>query len=138
VLIKYQASPTAAKFHASPKVVRGFMGCVGNGKSVTCIMEMFRIAKEQWPNAYGIRKTRWAIIRNTYPELKTTTLNSWKDWFPERISPIVQSPIITTIINQPVIEDGTRIEMEVYFLELDNDTDVKKTVIPGSHRYILQ
>lgn len=126
MLIKYSAEPTAKKFHRSNKVVKGFMGCVGNGKSVTCIMEMFRIAKEQWPNAYGVRKTRWAIIRNTYPELKTTTLNTWKQWFPEQMSPIVQSPIITTKIVQPIKNDGTSMEMEVYFLALDNDSDVKK------------
>jgi len=126
MLIKYSAEPTAAKFHASKKVVKGFRGCIGNGKSVTCIMEMFRIAKEQWPNAYGVRKTRWAIIRNTYPELKTTTLNTWKQWFPERISPIVQNPIIYTKIVQPIKNDGTSMEMDVYFLSLDKDSDVKK------------
>lgn len=124
--ISYKAEPTAARFHASNKVVRGFMGPVGNGKSVTCIMDMFKIACEQWPNAYGVRKTRWAIVRNTYPELKTTTLNTWKQWFPEEISPVVNSPIISTKICEPINNDGTRIEMEVLFLALDSDADVKK------------
>lgn len=124
--IKYRAEKTASKFHASDKVVKGFMGPVGNGKSVACIQEMFRISCLQWPNAYGVRKTRWAIIRNTYPELKTTTLNTWKQWFPEEISPIRTHPIITTIIKQPIKNDGTSIEMEVYFIALDNERDVKK------------
>ena len=41
--INYIASHTGAKFHASDKVVRGFLGPVGNGKSVTCINEMHRL-----------------------------------------------------------------------------------------------
>lgn len=124
--IKYRANPTARKFHSSPKVVRGIMGPVGNGKSVACIMEMLRIAGEQWPNSQGVRKTRWAIIRNTNPELRTTTLNTWKAWIPELISPVVMHPIITTKLVQEIKNDGTSIEMEVYFLALDTAKDVKK------------
>ena len=124
--VNYKASPTGAKFHRSPKVVRGFLGPVGNGKSVTCIMEMLRLSADQWPNKEGIRKTRWAIIRNTNPELRTTTLNTWKQWVPEEISPITMHPIISTKFIQPIKNDRTVIEMEVYFLALDRPDDVKK------------
>lgn len=124
--INYVASPTGAKFHASNKIVRGFKGPVGNGKSVTCITEMLRVSHAQEPNVDGVRKTRWAIIRNTNPELRTTTLNTWKQWVPEIISPIVMHPIITTRLIQPIKSDGTSIDMEVYFLALDKPGDVKK------------
>lgn len=124
--INYQAGPTAAKFHSGSKIVRGFMGPVGNGKSVACIMEMLRLAREQWPNSSGLRKTRWAIIRNTNPELRTTTLNTWKQWIPEQICPIVMHPIITCNLIQPIKQDRTVIDMEVYFLALDRPEDVKK------------
>ena len=123
--ITYNAEPTAQRFHASDKVVRGFMGPVGNGKSVTCIQELIRLAQDQWPNCDGIRKTRWAIVRNTYPELRTTTLNTWKQWVPEQICPITMNPMILAKCNQP-ISDGTRLEFEVYFLSLDRDDDIKK------------
>jgi hypothetical protein len=124
--INYRAEPTAAQFHASPKIVRGFLGPVGNGKSVACIMEMLRIAHDQWPNNKGVRKTRWAIIRNTNPELRTTTLNTWKQWIPESISPVVMHPIISTKLIQSIKNDNTSIEMEVYFVALDKPDDVKK------------
>ena len=123
--INYTASKTASKFHASNKIVRGFLGPVGNGKSVACIQEILRCAADQWPNVDGIRKTRWAIVRNTYPELRTTTLNTWKAWIPEFICPITLSPIIIAKMNQP-LSDGTMMEFEVYFLSLDSDDDVKK------------
>ena len=74
--INYNASKTGARLHKSNKVVRGFMGPVGNGKSVTCIMEAIRLSQDQWPNAQGIRKSRGVIVRNTNPELRTTTLNT--------------------------------------------------------------
>lgn len=123
--ITYNASPTAAKLHHSPKVVRGFMGPVGNGKSVCCINEGLRLSFDQWPNAQGIRKSRGVIVRNTGPELRTTVLNTWKQWVPESVCPIVLHPVIIGHMVQP-LPDGTTVDMEVYFLALDNDKDVKK------------
>lgn len=123
--ITYSAHPTAAKFHDSDKVVRGFLGPVGNGKSVACIVELIRMAYEQWPNAQGIRKTRFVITRNTTLELRSTTLNTWRQWVPEEICPVTMSPMIIAKMDQPC-SDGTRVQMEVYFLALDRDEDVKK------------
>ncbi len=123
--INYTASRTASKFHNSNAVVRGFKGPVGNGKSVCCIKEAIRLSEDQWPNNQRIRKSRGVIVRNTGPELRTTILNTWKQWMPESVAPIVMHPIITAKLAAP-LGDGTTIEMEVYFLALDNDKDVKK------------
>jgi hypothetical protein len=123
--IAYNASPTGARLHASQKPVRGFLGPVGNGKSVCCINEGLRLSFDQWPNSHGIRKSRGVIVRNTGPELRTTVLNTWKQWVPESIAPIVLHPVITCALDQ-LLPDGTRVEMEIYFLALDNDRDVKK------------
>lgn len=123
--INYKASPTACKFHHSLKVVRGIKGCVGCGKSVSCINEGLRISLDQWPNAQGLRKSRGVIVRNTGPELRTTVLNTWRQWVPEQVAPIVLHPVINCKMVQPM-GDGTTVEMEVYFLALDSDADVKK------------
>jgi hypothetical protein len=88
-------------------------------------MEGLRLSQDQWPNSKGIRKSRGVIVRNTNPELRTTTLNTWKQWIPEQISPIVMHPIIMTTLKQK-LGDGTSMEMEVYFLAMDTDKDVKK------------
>lgn len=101
------------------------MGCVGNGKTVACIAEALTLSAEQWPNNEGVRKSRGVIVRNTGPELRTTTLNTWKQWVPEEICRIAMSPIISGVFKQP-LGDGTSIELEVYFLAMDNDKDVKK------------
>ena len=53
---------------------RGIRGPVGSGKSVGCCVEVFRRALAQQKNDEGIRRSRWAIIRNTNPQLRTTTI----------------------------------------------------------------
>jgi hypothetical protein len=123
--IEYVAEPTAVDFHASEAVVRGYLGPVGNGKSVACIKEIVRLAQDQYPNEDGIRKTRWAITRNTTLELRSTTLNTWKQWLPEEMCPITNHPMIIAKCKQP-LNDGTHMQFEVYFLALDRDEDVKK------------
>ena len=76
--------PVAADFMASDKFVRGLRGPVGSGKTSACCVELFRRAITQVPDKAGLRPTRWLVLRNTQPELKTTTIKSWLDWFPER------------------------------------------------------
>jgi len=122
--INYIASPTGAKFHASDKVVRGFLGPVGNGKSVTCINEMHRLSVLQEPNCNGIRKTKWAIVRNTYDMLETTTLATFKQWIPEDVCSITLKPMRGDM--RYPLSDGTSVEAKFIFLALDRPDDVKK------------
>lgn len=124
--VNYIASPTAARMHASEKFIRGFMGCVGNGKSVACMKEGYRISAEQWPNADGVRLSRGVIVRNTNPELRTTSLKTWQTWFPEEFGVKTRmNPVITSHMRQK-LKDGTIIDMEVIFLAMDRDQDVAK------------
>lgn len=124
--VTYKASRTISRFHHSNAMVRGIRGPIGSGKSVGCCIELWTRAKEQAPDKDGVRRTRWAIIRNTYPELKTTTIKTWQDWIPEYVCPIVYgSPICGHAEGVPV-GDGTTIDAEFYFIALDKPKDVKK------------
>jgi hypothetical protein len=113
--------PVASGFMKSDAFVRGLRGPVGSGKSVTCAVELFRRALEQKPNKNGVRKTRYAVVRNTNPELRTTTIKTWLDWFPEETYGRFNwtPPYTHNIAVGPV-------EMEVIFLALDKPEDVKK------------
>ena len=125
--IEYYPEPTAQKFHVSTAFVRGLRGPIGSGKSVACVEELKRIATQvQQPGKDGVRRTRFAIIRNTYPELKTTTIKTFQDWFPQPICPVKWSAPITARMVFDDIGDGTGVDMEVFFLALDNADDVKK------------
>lgn len=120
--IDYIAAPTASAFHRSTAFVRGLRGPIGTGKSVSCCMEIVRRAAEQEPFD-GVRKSRWAAIRNSYPELKSTTIKTWEDWVPDawiRWDAPITSQIST------LLPDGTRVECEIMFISLDRPADVKK------------
>lgn len=119
--IIYKATKTATQFHLSNSFVRLLLGAVGCGKSVANCAEVFRRAMEQDPANDGIRYSRWAIVRNTYPELKSTTIKTWLDWFPEKVFGKIKwdSPITHKII----VND---INLEVIFLSLDTDIDEQK------------
>lgn len=121
--INYTAEPTAVKFHASDAFVRGLMGPVGSGKSVACCIEVFAKACQQAPGPDGIRYSRWAIARNTYPELKTTTIKTWLDWFPEsEFGPMRWDSPITHHIKRGDLD------IEVFFISMDREQDVKKVL----------
>lgn len=124
ITIKYEAEPTVARFHASNAFVRGIMGPIGSGKSVGCVMEMLTRSMQQ-PAHKGKRRTRWAAVRNTYPELKITTIKTFDEWMPKEICTINWAPPITAWVIFP-LDDGTTVEMEVIFVALDKPSDVKK------------
>lgn len=125
--IAYQPpGPVAAAFHYSNAFVRGLMGPVGSGKTVSCIWEVFTRGCEQEPSADGVRKTRWAIVRNTYPELKTTTIKTWQDWFREDVfGPIVWGAPISHHLKFETPEHG-KVDIEIWFIALDQPKHVKK------------
>lgn len=125
LLIEYDASPTAVAFHASDAFVRGIRGPVGGGKTVACLIEILSKSSQQKPDRKKLRRTRWAVVRNTSPELKTTTIKSWQDWVPAEICPIRYDSPITGNLTLP-LEDGTTIKAEIIFLALDIEKDVKK------------
>ena len=70
---------TLKHFLKADNFFRGIRGPVGSGKSVACCVEVFKRAIQQEKGKDGIRKSRWAVIRNANPQLKTTTIKTWLD-----------------------------------------------------------
>lgn len=116
----------AVKFHQSDAFVRGLMGPVGSGKSSSCCVEIVARALRQRPSNDGIRRSRWLVIRNTYPELKSTTIKTWETWFPANVAPIKWDTPITSTMKISNIGDGTGLELEVMFMALDKATETGK------------
>lgn len=113
--------PVLGQFMMSQARVQVIRGPVGSGKSKLCNLKLYSVASQQAPDRSGIRRTRWGVIRNTYPELITTTMRTWKDTFPESVYGRI-------IMSKPAfqrIRVGD-IEMEVDFLALDKEDDVSK------------
>lgn len=122
--MKFEYKPdgdTLKAFMKDDTFFRALRGPVGSGKSVCCCVEIFRRALQQKKSKDGIRHSRWAVIRNTNPQLKTTTIKTWLDWFPED-----QWGKFTWSV--PYTHRITRsdLDLEVIFLALDRPEDVKK------------
>ena len=111
------------RFMADDAFFRGIRGPVGSGKTSACCVEIFRRGLQQAPaHNSGLRSSRWAIIRNSYPELRTTTLETWKSWFPEDVWGDI-------VLHPPPFRHHLQkgeLDLEAWFLALDRPDDVRK------------
>ena len=126
--IYFDAAPKAYDFFIDDSFVTGIKGPLGSGKSYTCCAKIMRYAMTQEPGADNVRRTRWAVIRNTYPELLTTTIKTWKELFPEESCGPVKlgHPITHNIKIEYQDPNIPNVHMEVMFLALDKERDVAK------------
>jgi hypothetical protein len=121
----YMPTKTATLFHNdTSSFVRLILGPVGGGKTTICVWEMLLVSLRQEPDAVGVRKTRWVVIRNTFPELKSTTIKTWEHWFGGMCTTVYDTPIRSTI--RQTLPDKTTLEMEVLFIALDDEQSLKK------------
>jgi len=70
----YKPPKTVERFLLSNARRRVIMGPFGSGKSSGCCVEVPRRASMQQKGRDGKRKTRFAIVRNTMPQLRDTPL----------------------------------------------------------------
>lgn len=77
--------PTLKKMYLSDQSHQFAVGPYGSGKSSACVAKIIKVASEQNMSQDGIRRSRWAIVRNTAKELTDTTIKTVKYWLPEGI-----------------------------------------------------
>lgn len=85
-------------------------------------MKIFKFAMEQRRSSWnGKRRSKWCVIRDSYPNLENTTIATWLHWFPEeqygkfyRSRPCVHEIRIADI------------ELDVLFLAMEGLDDLKK------------
>lgn len=79
-----EAGTVSCSFMLSNNFVDIICGPVGSSKTSTCCARIMRHAQQQRPSKFdNLRKSRWAIVRNVYPDLKRSTIRTWLDLFPE-------------------------------------------------------
>lgn len=122
--IEYIPNPTPYAFHADTKSrVKALKSGVGMGKTSALAVELTRIAEQQAPDSKGVRYTKFAIIRSTYAQLKTTTLPTFLEWWPpQAVSITYGSPI--TVILRFRLPDGTTVHSQMLFFPLDRPAQV--------------
>lgn len=102
------------------------MGPLGSGKTNASCWKGYRVMLAQEPDASGARKSRGIAIRNTYPDLFSTTIKDWLDMF-EPLGRFnkggLEPPTHHLLFG---LEDGTHVDAEMVFLALDREDHIKK------------
>ncbi len=98
---------------------RVLIGPFGSGKTAACSVEVFRRCCQQVPGKDKVRRSRWLVVRNSYPRLTSTTIPSWTAWFDERFGKFNWTPPISQRMVLP-LDDGTVVDAEINFIALDN------------------
>lgn len=119
--LKYQCGPVALRYHRDRSSrVKLLIGPFGTGKTSSAAYDQImcqskRIALDR----DGLRRSRFAVVRNTFPQLRDTTIKTVLDWFP---------PSIFGEYNQTEKRYTVRVqdrEVEILFRALDIDKDVR-------------
>lgn len=119
--LNYTPPPTVAKFMMDDaRLVRVLVGPVGSGKSMGCIMELLRRARNQAPEN-GQRRTKFALIRNTMQQLRQTVLADVQQY----LGPVVHYFVTdSTIQIRGALPDGTFLHSDWTMIPLDTKEDV--------------
>lgn len=106
--------------------VEAIMGPLGSGKTVQSCQKLFDAMCRQEPNAEGVRPSRWIAVRNTYPDLTSTTIKDWLELYRDLgryVGGGLEPPTHHLDFD---LEDGTTVSAQVIFLALDRADAVKK------------
>jgi hypothetical protein len=116
------AGTQVCEFVVSDREVDIIQGPLGSGKTRALCARIMRHAQQQRVSKLtGFRMSRWFLARNTYPDLKTTTIRTWLEMFPEQVYGRFNW-------GQPPshkIRFGD-VSLDIDFLALDKPEDVRK------------
>lgn len=125
LLTSPQGKVLEAYLHSDARV-SVITGPLGSGKTFMSCEKVFKIMCQQKPNQQGIRKTRCYAIRNTYPDLLSTTVKDWMDLFGELghyKGGGIEPPSHKLLFKLP---DKSTVQAEIVFIALDRPASVKK------------
>jgi len=122
--LTYRAPPTISRFMMdSTAKVRLMLGPYGSGKTTGCIMELAKRMLEEHPDAGGVRRTRFVIVRNTAQQLRQTILEDIRKW----LLPVMQYKVTdSTVVFDFVHPTQGRIHSEWMLIPLDKPEDQQR------------
>ena len=121
--IEYTPPPTVSEFIESEQFYNFIIGPVGSAKTTGILFKIVYHATRQRPSPVdSIRRSRWVVVRNTLPQLKDTTINSFMTWFKHG-----EAGRWISSTNTFVFKFGD-VEAEVLFRPLDTPDDVSRVL----------
>lgn len=123
----YKAPKTIQEFHDDDSFVRGIVGPFGSSKSTAMCMEILKKGIAMPADSENRRRSKWAIIRATYPELMGTTLETWKKVLPESVLNFkLGNKEVPNCVIRMKLPDNTILDIKLEFYALDNPSMVDK------------
>lgn len=114
----YKAEKTVREYIKSNSFVSLIIGPIGSGKTLGSIIKWQKLIHEQEPIKDGIRYTRTVVVRNTYAELKDTTIKSFQGWLGDTLK--------FNWGNLTALYQHGDVHAEILFRSLDKPDDMKK------------
>ena len=105
----YEDAPTLERFSNCWRRTVGVMGPFGSGKSSACVMKLIEAAMRQPRGPDGVRRSRYAVIRNTYRQLEDTTMRTIFVWLPPESFGVYLKSEHRYTINQ--LDDDLEVEL---------------------------
>jgi hypothetical protein len=124
--VRYQvAGKTLEEFFASDAFVKLLIGPFGGGKTAACAISLYHRAISQAPGSDGVRRSRGVVIRNTFRQLQSTVVPSWRSWFDDRFGTFSWSEPFSHALRFS-LPDGTTVQSDISFLALDGPDSENK------------
>ncbi|MDB4261364.1 TerL [bacterium] len=125
-IVSKQQGAVLKQYRDSRERVTAIMGPLGSGKTIESCQKLLDLMCEQKPNKQGVRPSRFVAVRNTFPDLTSTTIKDWLGLFSDlgRFVGGGMEPPTHHIHFQ--LKDGTEVKAELIFLALDRAESVKK------------
>ena len=112
------ASQTLRQFHESGEQIRCIVGPVGSGKTSAATWEICYYLPTLLFTRYGLKKSTWVIVRNSYRELRDTTEKTLREWFPW--GKLLAQP------NEYILQYPEGYEVKILFRSCDSPGYMKK------------
>ena len=125
ILYDYECVPTIEAFTRCKAFKKALIGPFGSGKSSGCVINLVELGQDQAPSTRdGVRRIRVAAVRNSYPQLRDTTIKTVHDWLPPKLFGTWRSTDHDYVINKLTAPDGTPVEITIMFRALDKPEHV--------------
>lgn len=121
LVIDYRVGPVRKAFHRDvTSSAKCLIGVFGSGKTSAGAWDLIEEQSTRVLATQGAIRSKFAVVRNTYPELRDTTIKTYFDWFPPQAG---FGRYLETSKNYTLKFDGR--EIEILFKALDEPKDVR-------------
>lgn len=122
----YDPPPTIASLMLCQNRLQFVFGPLGSGKTTGVLVKLMAVARMQAPNGNGVRKTRFAVVRNTRQQLKDSVLKTVLEWLEPNGKTIRWYETDATLVLDADLPDGTSMRSEFLFRALDDEKDARR------------